>query len=80
MSDLRIVVGTFSARHWSRDPYEYEEFHPGDKVIPLRYESGHSIFARDFDPVSRYIMEIDSFRMYTHSVHAESARSGGASS
>jgi len=73
-----MVVGKFSARHWSRVPYEYEEFNPGDKVIPLRYESGHSIFARDYDPVSRYIIEIDSFRAYTHSIRSGNPNSGTA--
>jgi len=73
MSDVRMVVGKFSARHWSRVPYEYEEFEPGDKVIALRYESGHSIFARDSDPVSRYIMPIDDFRAVTNSAFSENS-------
>jgi len=65
MVDSRTVVQQFSARHWSRVPYEYEEFKLGDTVIALRHESGHTIFARESDPVSRYIMEIGSFRART---------------
>ena len=68
MADIREVKEQFSARHWSRVPYEFEEFKPGDKVVPLRYESGYSIFARESDPVSRYIIEIDSFRACTASL------------
>ena len=71
MSDFRVVVEQFSARQWSRVPYEYEDFEPGDKLIALRHESGHSIFARESDPVARYIIEIDDFRAFTTSVGSE---------
>jgi hypothetical protein len=71
MSDFRVVVRPFSARQWSRVPYEYEDFEPGDRVIALRHESGHSIFARESDPITRYIIEIDDFRVFTKSVDSE---------
>ena len=65
MSEVRVVVQQFSARQWSRVPYEYEDFEPGERVIALRHESGQSIFARQSDPISRYIIEIDDFRAFT---------------
>ena len=78
MADTRVVVEQFSARLWSHVPYEYEDFQPGDRVIALRHESGHSIFARESDPVKRYIMEIDEFRAFTVSTDAEkTTRAGG---
>ena len=81
MADVRVVVEQFSARHWSRQPYEYEDFMPGERVIAMRYESGYSIFARDSDPVSRYMIEIDQFRAPTSSLGPENTimRAGGSS-
>ena len=75
MADVRIVVEPFSARHWSRLPYEYEDFIPGERVIAMRHESGFTIFARESDPVSRYIVEIDQFRAWTSSVGSGSTQS-----
>jgi len=72
MADVRAVVEQFKARHWSRIPYEYEDFMLGERVIAMRHESGYTIFARESDPVSRYIIEIDQFRAQTSSVDAVS--------
>jgi len=71
MSEVRAVVTQFSARQWSRVPYEYENFEPGDRVVALRHESGQSIFARQSDPVTRYIIEIDQFRAFTSPINSE---------
>lgn len=68
MSDVRVVVENFSARHWSHVPYEYEDFAPGERVIAMRHESGYTIFARESDPVSRYVIEINEFRAFTASI------------
>lgn len=79
MSEVRVVVRQFSARQWSRVPYEYENFEPGDQVIAMRHESGHSIFARPSDPVTRYIIEIDDFRAFTAPTGSEKTlRAGGS--
>jgi len=80
MSEVRVVVKEFSARQWSRVPYEYEAFEPGDRVIALRHESGQSIFARPSDPVTRYIIEIDQFRAFTTPVSPDKTLSAGGSS
>jgi hypothetical protein len=79
MLDVRVVVRQFSARHWSRVPFEYEEFEPGDHVVAMRHESGQTIFARESDPVGRYIIEIDEFRLYTRSVDSQQTRRAGGS-
>jgi len=79
MPDVRVAVTQFLARQWSGGPYEYEDFKAGDRVIALRHESGYSIFARDSDPVKRYILEIDEFRAFTKSVDSEKTlRAGGS--
>ena len=79
MPDVRVAVTQFLARQWSRVPYEYEDFKPGDRVIAMRHESGYSIFARDSDPVKRYILEIDEFRAFTKSLGSEKTlRAGGS--
>ena len=79
MADIRVVVEQFSARLWSHVPYEYEDFMPGDRVVALRHESGHSIFARESDPVKRYIIEIDDFRAFTVAIDAEKTERAGGS-
>ena len=79
MADVRVVLKPFSAREWSRVPYEYEDFTPGDQVIAMRHESGCSIFARPSDPVKRYIIEIDQFRALTSSAGSEKAMGAGGS-
>jgi len=68
MPDVRVVLIPFLAREWSRKPYEYSDFNVGDLVIAMRHESGYSIFARQSDPIKRYIIEIDEFRAHTSSV------------
>ena len=75
MADIRVVARQFSARHWSRVPYEYEEFTPGEQIIAMRHESGYTIFARDRDPISRYIIEIGEFLALTAAVDSVSADS-----
>ena len=48
--------------------------------MAVRRESGYSIFARASDPVSRYIIEIDQFRVLTSSLGSENTmRTGGSS-
>jgi len=79
MPDIRIVVKQFSARQWPLVPYEYEDFELGDRVIALRHESGHSIFARQSDPIKRYIIEIDDFRAFTKSIDPEKTLHAGGS-
>ena len=79
MPDIRTVVKNFSARQWPLVPYEYEDSELRDRVIALRHESGHSIFARQSDPIKRFIIEIDEFRAFTKSIDPEKALHAGGS-
>jgi hypothetical protein len=71
MAEVRTAVTRFIARQWNSA--ELKQFEIGDRVIALRHESGHSIFAVESDPVRHYLMRIDDFRAATKCLDSEKA-------
>jgi len=76
MAEVRIAFKRFLARQWNSA--ELKQFEIGDRVIALRHESGYSIFARESDPVTRYLMTINEFREATKGSDSEKVRTGGS--
>ena len=76
MAEVRVAVTRFVARQWNSA--ELKQFEIGDRVMALRHESGYSIFARESDPVTRYLMTIDDFRGATKGSDSEKVRAGGS--
>lgn len=68
MAEVRTAVIPFVARQWNSA--EHEKFEIGDRVIALRHESGYSIFAREADPVRRYLLTINDFRAATKGLNS----------
>ena len=68
MAEVRTALTPFVARQWNSA--EHEKFEIGDRVIALRHESGYSIFAREADPVRRYLLTINDFRAATKGLNS----------
>ena len=68
MNRLRTVAGSLSAKKHHKQPPEHSDFRTGDRVVFLRHEGAHTVFAPEADPTDIYVVDDETFENSTKPV------------